>query len=98
LGAISLFLGGWQFHLIMLGLQPVGFLGAQLAFAASLMAGVIFPTISGVGAREGVAALLLFRLYHIPEVKAAGAVASFICFFFNSVLPAAVGTFFLGRA
>lgn len=98
LGAISLFLGGWQFHLIMLGLRPVGFLASLLAFPASLMAGVIFPTTSGVGAREGVTAALLSKLYQIPEVTAAGAVASFLCFFLNSVLPAVLGAFLLGRA
>jgi uncharacterized membrane protein YbhN (UPF0104 family) len=97
LGALSLFLGGWQFHLVMVGLQPVRLLASLLAFPASLMAGVISPTISGVGAREGTVALLFQRLYGTPEVKAAGAVAAFVSFLFNSVLPAAVGAFFLGR-
>lgn len=97
LGALSLFLGGWQFHLIMLGLRPVGFLASLLAFPASLMAGVIFPSASGTGGREGTAAFLLDRLYHRPEITAAGAVAAFLCFLFNSVLPAAFGAFFLGK-
>ena len=98
LGAVSLFLGGWQFYLIMLGLRPVGLLASLLAFPASLMVGAVSPTISGVGAREGTAALVLDWLYRrLPGVSAAGGVAAFFCFLFDSVLPATVGAFFLGR-
>ena len=96
LGAISLLLGGLQFHLVMLGLHPIPLVASLLAFPVSLIAGVISPTISGTGGRELTTAVLLVALTHAQDIGASGAVATFVCFIFNSVLPAVAGSFCLG--
>jgi len=81
-----------SFFFLLRAFSPTGFTTALATYPYIVLAGDLPVSFSGVGVREGVAALLLSP-YAVPSGAAIG--ASFVWFVFAVLLPAALGTVWL---
>jgi hypothetical protein len=81
-----------SFFFLLRAFSPTGFTTALATYPYIVLAGDLPVSFSGVGVREGVAALLLSP-YAVPSGAAVG--ASFVWFVFAVLLPAALGTVWL---
>jgi hypothetical protein len=81
-----------SFFFLLRAFAPTGFTTALATYPYIVLAGDLPVSFSGVGVREGAAALLLSP-YAVPSGAAVG--ASLVWFVFAMLLPAALGAFWL---
>jgi uncharacterized membrane protein YbhN (UPF0104 family) len=92
LATLSTSLDLLTFFFLLRAFHPVNFRAAVVTFPWIVAAGGLPISVSGLGPREGVAALLLAR-YAIPGATACA--VSLLLFVFSGLLPALIGTFWL---
>jgi uncharacterized membrane protein YbhN (UPF0104 family) len=81
-----------SFFFLLRAFSPTGFTTALATYPYIVLAGDLPVSFSGVGVREGVAALLLSP-YAVPSGAAVG--ASLVWFIFAVLMPAALGAIWL---
>jgi hypothetical protein len=81
-----------SFFFLLRAFSPIGFTTALATYPYIVLAGDLPVSFSGVGVREGAAALLLSP-YAVPSGAAVD--ASLVWFVFAMLLPAVIGTFWL---
>jgi len=81
-----------QFYVLLEEVYPIGFWPTLLVVIFILGAGLVPISVSGLGVRENLAAFFLAR-YAVPGFAAVG--ISLFTFFFNTILPALIGIYFI---
>jgi uncharacterized membrane protein YbhN (UPF0104 family) len=92
LATLSTSLDLLTFFFLLRAFHAVNFRAALVTLPWIVAAGGLPISVSGLGPREGVAALLLAR-YAIPSATACD--VSLLLFVFSGLLPALIGTFWL---
>jgi uncharacterized membrane protein YbhN (UPF0104 family) len=81
-----------EYYVLLNGSYNITFFNTMITVIFIWGAGLIPISVSGVGVRENVAVFLLAK-YSIPDSSAVG--FSLLIFFLNTIIPAAVGAFFI---
>ena len=81
-----------EYYVLLNGSYNITFFNTMITVVFIWGAGLIPISVSGVGVRENVAVFLLAK-YSIPDSSAVG--FSLLIFFLNTIIPAAVGAFFI---